>query len=307
MKKSYTSEELGSLLEEVSKDFSAFLAKSEDESEKKDPKEEGEKQEMPKDESKKMDSEMPKEESMKEEPKKEMSEGKESGEAPESKMPMEGEKQGMPAEDHGYDQEDMDHMHQMYSTMSKGELKAHHDIIRKCMDGMGFAKCESGMAKAEMEDAAKDAEGFRPNGGPSDGEAASTKTPKASDTQALEKSEKGLVLEVSSDKEIALIKSELQIAKSENEKSKKELEAAVAFITKFVEKTAPAGRAITSTDIIAKTENVNGNEKPLSKSEIMVKLSSKAKDPTLSKSDRDAITSYCLSKSNISKVSHLLK
>lgn len=305
MKKSYTSEELGSLLDEVSKDFSAFLAKSEDESEKKDPKEEGEKQEMPKEESKA--SETPKEDGSKEEPKKDMSEGKKDGEPEQSEMPMEGEKQEMPAEDHGYDDKDMQDMHSMYSTMPKSELKIHHDAIRKCMDGMGFAKCESGMAKAETEHAAKDAEGFRPNGGPSDGEAASSKTPKASGDQALEKSEKNLVINVSSDKEIALIKSELQAVKAENDKSKKELADALSFLTKFVEKTAPAGKAITSMDIIAKTENVNGNEKPLSKSEIMVKLSSKAKDPTLSKSDRDAITSYCLSKSNISKVSHLLK
>ena len=63
-------------------------------------------------------------------------------------------------------------MHQMYSSMKKPELKAHHDMIRKCMDSMGLAKCEDGMAKAEMEDSAKDAEGYRPNGGPKDGEAA---------------------------------------------------------------------------------------------------------------------------------------
>ena len=54
------------------------------------------------------------------------------------------------AQDHGYDDEDMDHMHSMYSSMSKPELKAHHDAIRKCMDSMGLAKCEDGMAKAEM-------------------------------------------------------------------------------------------------------------------------------------------------------------
>jgi len=234
-----------------------------------------------------------------------------------SKKPMEGEsaadkgvkdqhqqeagaKEGQEdAAGHDYDDEDMAHMHSMYSSMSKGELKAHHDCIRKCMDGMGLAKCEDGMAKAEMGDAAKDAEGNRPNGGPKDGGAASTKTPAASDAQALNKSEKDVAVE-----EVSLLKSELEAAKAESEKGKKELEAVKAFLTKFVEKTAPAGKAITSLDIIAKTEG-GKEEKPLTKGEIDAKLLAKAKDPTLSKSDRDAINSYYFSK-QIEKVSHLL-
>ncbi len=200
------------------------------------------------------------------------------------------------AMDHGYDDEDLAHMHSMYSSMSKPELKAHHDTIRKCMDSHGLAKCEDGMAKAEMEDGAKDAEGYRPNGGPHDGEAAKSKTPAASDAQALEKSEPTM--------EVSLLKSELQAAKAKGEEQQKNLEAVEAFLKKFVEKTAPAGKAITSLDIIAKTEG-GKNEKPLTKAEIDAKLLAKSKSSDLSKSDRDAINSFYFNK-NVETVRHLL-
>jgi hypothetical protein len=202
---------------------------------------------------------------------------------------------------HGYDEEDMKHMDSMYSTMSPDELKLHHDSIRKCMDSHGLSKCEDSVAKSEHGDA-KDGE-HRPNGGPKDGEAAKAKCPAASDAQALEKSEKDAVVEV---EEVSLLKSELEAEKAKSAQSKKELEAVEAFLKKFVEKTAPAGKAITSLDIIAKTESAN-EEKPLSKSEIDAKLIAKAKDSTLSKSDRDAINSYYCGSKDIKKVSHLLK
>lgn len=214
---------------------------------------------------------------------------------------QDGAKEGQADEGHNYDEEDMNHLHSMYSSMSRGELKAHHDAVRKCMDGMGLAKCESGMAKAEMEDGAKDAEGYRPNGGPCDGEAASSKTPAASDDQAMTKSEKDVVVDVSS--EIALVKSERDAALAESAQNKKNLEAVEAFLKKFVEKTAPMGKAITSLDIIAKTES-GKNEKPLTKSEIDAKLLAKSKSD-LSKSDRDAINSFYFNK-NVETIRHLL-
>jgi len=102
------------------------------------------------------------------------------------------------------------------------------------------------------------------------------------------------------------LKSELQAAKAESEATKKNLEAVETFLKKFVEKAAPAGKAITSLDVIAKTESATKTEKPLSKSEIDSKLLAKAKDQSLSKSDREAINSYYFTK-NIEKVSHLLK
>jgi hypothetical protein len=211
---------------------------------------------------------------------------------------QDGAKEGQADEGHGYDDEDMDHMHQMYSSMSKPELKAHHDTIRKCLESQGMAKCEDGMAKAEMEDGAKDAEGYRPNGGPHDGEAAKSKTAPASDDQALEKSEKNI-------DEVALLKSELEAVKAKSVEEKQNLETALQnFLTKFVEKTAPAGKAITSLDIIAKTED-SKNEKVLTKSEIDAKLLAKSRDSSTSTDDRKAINSYYFSK-NYESVRHLL-
>lgn len=306
----YTEEQLNSLIGEVEKEFTAHLVKAEEtfklaKSEDFPPKKEESKEKDEKkvsDESKgepdkKMESEKPEDKGVKDQDQQADDKANKDGQIQPGAA-----KEAAPAandESHGYDDEDMQHMHSMYSSMSRGELKAHHDAVRKCMDGMGLAKCEDGMSKSEMEDAAKDAEGYRPNGGPKDGEAAKAKTPASSDDQALEKSEKDAVVE-----ETSLLKSELESVKAKAEKGEKELEAVKAFLTKFVEKTAPAGKAITSLDIIAKTENMS-NEKPLTKNEIDAKLLAKAKDTSLSKSDRDAINSYYFSK-NVETVRHLL-
>lgn len=311
----YSTEELNSLVAQVEKEFSAHLAKaeqslklakSEDESDKDKSKE---KDESKGESDKKMESEKPEDKGIKDQHQQDDSKDDKGApmESKEGRMEEDKKENSKPsedphgeAEDHGYDDEDMQHMHSMYSSMSKPELKAHHDTIRKCMDGMGLAKCEDGMAKAEMEDAAKDAEGYRPNGGPKDGKGeAEGKGPKASDAQALEKSEKNLVIE-----EVSLLKSELEAAKADSLKNKKDLEAVTAFLTKFVEKTAPAGKAITSLDIIAKTESAQ-SEKQLSKSEIHEKLLAKSKDSKTTTADRNAINSYMFSK-NIDQIRHLL-
>lgn len=275
--KEYTQQQLSSLIADVEKEFSAHLAKtegsiklakSEDESKKDESKEED------KGEEKKMESEKPEDKDIKDqhqegESKEDKGEKLESKEERSEEDKKENSKPSDDAhgdaEDHGYDDEDMAHMHSMYSSMSKAELRAHHDAVRKCMDSHGLAKCEDGMAK----------------------------------------SEKDVVIEVAPDQEVSLLKSELEASRAQSEEHKKNLVAVEAFLKKFVEKTAPVGKAITSLEIIAKTES-GQEEKPLSKSEIDAKLLAKAKDQSLSKSDREAINSYYFSK-NIEKVSHLLK
>jgi hypothetical protein len=316
----YTEDQLKSLIADVEKEFttqftkaenSIKLAKSEDEKDKSKEKDEEKASKESKGESdKKMEEEKPEDKGIKDQHQQDTSK-EDKGEKLESKeerMKEDKEENSKPsddahgnAEDHGYDDEDMAHMHSMYSSMKKSELKAHHDCIRKCMDGMGLEKCEDGMAKAETSDAAKDAQGYRPNGGPKDGKAESeSNTPACSDEQALDKSEKNIVIE-----EVSLLKSELEATRAESKKNKENLDAVAEFLKKFVEKTAPAAKAITSLDVIAKTEN-GSEEKPLQKSEIDAKLLSKAKDRSLSQSDRNAINSYYFSK-DIKKVSHLLK
>jgi hypothetical protein len=331
IKKSYSESELNSLMADVAKEFSTHIAKAEEtlglkksEDDQPDQKKVNgaadDKKNSAKDEK---TSAMENKDGGKSDDKRNaaadesQSQGDRSKEAAEDKSgkPIEGEKAGDKGVDdqhqqqdgakegqadmgHNYDDEDMQHMHSMYSSMSPGELKAHHDSIRKCMDGHGLAKCEGGMMKAEMEDGAKDSQGYRPNGGPKDGKAENEcKAAAPTDTQALNKSEST---------QIDLMKSELQIAKAETEKSKKEVAAVTDFLKKFVEKTAPAGKAITSLDIIAKTEG-STEEKPLQKSEIDARLTAKARELTLSKSDREAINSYYCGSKDIKKVSHLLK
>lgn len=319
----YTEQELNSLIKSVEKEFATHLAKAgeslklaksedgppKDESKEKDEAKAGSESKGEPD--KKMESEKPEDKGVSDQHQQDDSKDDKGQpmESKEARTEEDGKENAQPSDDphgeamdHGYDDEDMQHMHSMYSSMSKPELKAHHDTIRKCMDSHGLAKCEDGMAKAEMVDGAKDAEGYRPNGGPSDGEAAKEKTPAPSGDQALEKSEKNMVVEVAP--EIALLKSELEASKAKSDEQKKNLEAVEAFLKKFVEKTAPAGKAITSLDIIAKTEDAN-KEKPLTKSEIDAKLLAKAKDVSLSKSDRDAINSFYFNK-NVETVRHLL-
>lgn len=288
----YTTQDLEKMISEVTTLFTADLAKAEDESKKKDESKAGKESDG---ESKKpMESEKPEDKGVKDQHQQDTSSKEGEGKMPESKEAQaEGEQAptaGDPADESGYDAEDHSHMEQMYRGMNRGELKAHHDCIRKCMD--------SSMAKSEMEDGAKDAQGYRPNGGAKDGEAAATKTPAASDEQPMTKSEQG--------SEIALIKSEFEAFKAKSADEKKTLETALSnFLTKFVEKTAPAGKAIMSLDIIAKSADVS-NEKPLTKSEIDGKLLAKSKELSLAKSDREAINSYYFSK-NIETVRHLLK
>lgn len=170
-----------------------------------------------------------------------------------------------------YDEEDFEHMHKMYASMSKGELKAHHDAVRKALDSQGMAKCgEMEMKKAEETVEVK-AEAVQPE-----------------------------------TKEVELLKSELETQKAKAEELKKNLDAVSEFLSKLVKKTAPAGKAITSLDVITKSEDIK-EEKELTKSEITSILAKKAADPSLSKSDREAINAYYLNGASINSISHLLK
>jgi hypothetical protein len=100
---------------------------------------------------------------------------------------------------------------------------------------------------------------------------------------------------------------EVDLLKAENETLKKNFDAVQEFLTHLVKKTAPQGKAIISLDVIAKSE-LPPEDKTLTKGEIHEILKSKTADPSLKKSDRDAITSYYLNgQLNVSGISHLLK
>jgi len=110
--------------------------------------------------------------------------------------------------DHGYDDEDMDHMHKMYMSMSKAELKAHHDAVRKCLDGQSMQK-DGDMAMA----------------------------------MSMDKSEKDTSIEVKIPdltKEHDLLKSELNAEKSKTAELQKKVDLATEFMAKLAaKKSAP--------------------------------------------------------------------
>lgn len=177
-------------------------------------------------------------------------------------------------EDHGYDDQDVEEMHKMYHSMSKAELDLHKATAEKCL----MAKCGEmkQMDKSEKETVVK--------------------------IPALETK-----VEVKSE-DNTLIKSQLETLSKENVELKKNVESLVDAMTKFVNtKKAPARKAITEIGFLNKSEEEKTEEKALSKGEITTILSRKAQEPTLSKSDREAIDKYYLGNAGQEIVRHLLK
>lgn len=331
----YTEKDVANLIAQVEEAFTSQLAKSESELLAKS--EDGEKPED-KHEEKEEHEEKPKHEAKDEESKE-----------------HEGKEEHHEDKGHDYDDEDMAHMEKMYRSMSKGELAAHHDCIKKCMGGSEMdkhglspeemkakmAKGEDGIERCEPKDTpgakspASKAGGMQMkksdgNGGemsssePKDTPGAKSPASKEQDSVSKEmaKTETGKVercepkntpgakSEASKAEGMQMEKSEkteVELLKSELETQKKNFEAVQEFLTKLVKKTAPQGKAITSLDVIAKSET-SVEEKSLTKGEMVEKLKAKAADPSLKKSDRDAINAFCLNGYiNVNSISHLLK
>jgi hypothetical protein len=271
----YTDQDLRNLISEVEKQFTAhlsglssdttLLAKAEDAEEKKEEAKE-----------EKAEDKAEVKEEAKEEKKEEAQEEAQEA-APEAKEEVKEESKEEQTEEADaddvcdYDEEDLEHLHKMYSSMKKAELKIHHDAVRSALDSYGMEKC------GEIE---------------------------------MAKSENDVVVEIKEDtksaEEIELLKSEVEAQKSKAETLQKNLDAVKEFLTKYVEKTAPKGKAITSLDVIAKSEIVE-EKKEWTKQEIDSVLSKKVASPTLTKSDRDLINEYYLNGKNVNIISHLLK
>lgn len=289
----YTDESVNQLIKAVEEQFQAHLAKADAEAsdlaksegasevveaelakaedEKPEAKDKEEKKEAPKSEEKP-------EAAAAEAPKADAAPAKEEGEAaaPNAEAPA-ADAEAAPAapadaEGHGYDAEDLAALEQMYASMSRPELKAHHDAIKACLDAQGMEKCGS-MAMAE---------------------APAAPAPMA-------KSEETVPAEVE------LLKSESSAKDVKIQELQKSLDVATEFLNKlFTKKTAPKEKAITSLETIAKNEGVN-EDKELSKGEINAILTKKASDPSLKKSDRELINAFCLTGTSINSISHLLK
>lgn len=286
----YTEQELSQLIKNLETEFSAHiadiagsapasLAKAEDE------KPEGESEDKPA-ESKEAKPEESKEEKPADAPAAESKEAKPEGEAP---APAAEEAPAPAAADEasGYDAEDIAHMDQMYMSMSKAELLAHHDSCVRALDAIGAEHTHA--APAAQAPAAAPAAPEAPAAAPGEIDKCGDMT--------MSKSENA---------EFELAKSEAAAAKAQVEELKKNLAGVQDFLTQLVKK-VPQGKAITNYEQVTKSESVGNEEKTLSKSEITSILMKKAADPTLSKNDRDAINAFYLNQANLNTISHLLK
>lgn len=206
-----------------------------------------------------------------------------------------------------YDAEDMAHLEKMYASMSREELICHHDAIKMALDASAAAAAPAPGAApdalaAPAPDAGVDKMGMAM--------AMSEKQAKSGDTMSKTETNASVEIKIEDQKpskEVELLKSEVAAEKAKVDGLQKNLDAVTAFITKLVEKkAAPQGKAITSLESIAKSEGSN-EEASLSKGEITAILAKKAADPSLKKSDRDAINAYYLNSGSINSISHLLK
>jgi hypothetical protein len=319
----YTEKDVAQLVADVEKAFTAHLAKAESSVLAKS--EDGEKDHEEKEEHKEKPEhkEHEEHEEHEEKPEHEAKEHHEEGEAHE----------GHEGHDHDYDEEDMEHMHKMYRSMSKGELAVHHEAIKKCIETGASAEPhgpEGKVSSASKEQDAMVKGGLKKsdgNGG--EMESCSPSGPKGALSPAskeqddISKAETGKIescepkktpgakspaskadgvqmMEKSENQEVELLKTELAAEKAEKAAIKE-------FLTLFAKKAIPQGKAITSLDVVAKSE-MPSEDKSLSKKEVHEILKSKTADPSLKKSDRDAITSYYLNgQVNVQSISHLLK
>jgi hypothetical protein len=272
--KQYTQQELDSLVREVELKFESELKKSENiqitapiEASliKAEEKVEEKKPEEKVEEKKPEEKVEAKEENKEEKKPEEKVEEKKPEEKVEEKKPVEAP---ISEDEHGYDDEDMQYLEKMYRSMSKSELKLHHDTIRKTLDGMGMEKC------GEM--------------------------------STMNKSEESSV--VQANPELELAKSEILAIKAEKDELKKSMDAIQEFLTKLVKTVPQrkAITSLDSITPINKSEGMN-EEVELTKSEITAILTKKASDPKLSKEDREAINGFYMSKPDINKIRHLLK
>lgn len=297
----YTEQELSTLIKNLETEFSAHiaevtgaaqpasLAKAEDEkpAEKKDES----KDKAPAAESK-PDAKESKEEKPKDAPAADAKEAPEAGQeaaapaAPSEEQPT-GEAPIAPSADEGasgYDAEDIAQMDQMYMSMSKAELLAHHDSCVRALDAQGAEHTHAAPAQPAAPAAP----------------AAEAQAPVAEEKMemSMNKSEPNAELE--------LAKSEAAAAKAKAEELQKNLSGIQEFLTQLVKK-VPQGKAITSLEQVSKSEAGATEVQELSKSEINAKLLAKAADPKLTKTDRDAINAFYLNQANFNTINHLLK
>lgn len=177
-------------------------------------------------------------------------------------------------------------MHKMYASMGKSELELHKTAMEKCW----MQKCGE-MQVAKSEEQPKEA-------------IKEEKLEKSEENEVIKKAQEEATLAKS---ELETKSKELEGAKKENEDLKKNVEELVAALNDFMTKKGPTRKAITSIEYVKKSEVEDKKaEKELTKSEITAILTRKAADPSLSKTDREAINKYYLKGASLEVVKHLL-
>lgn len=181
------------------------------------------------------------------------------------------------------DSEDFETIDDLYASMTKSEVEAHYSSLKKVM----MAKAEE--KEEEKEESKEHEEEEKKDKKEDKEEDKKEEMEKCGDMSAAKKSEKSLV--------------------EENEELKKSIETLNDLVSKlFSAKKAPTQKAITATNFIAKSEELETETvsiAEMSKGEVTAKL--KALDfQSLSKSDRDAINNFYLQNGSVEKIKHLI-
>ena len=177
-----------------------------------------------------------------------------------------------------YDEEDINEMNEMYSSMTKAEAEAHFESLKKVI-----SKEEAEEVQAEEEVVAK------------------------SEVKDDKKSE-------NKDEETKLLKSEVESLKSDKDKLEKSLKDLTAALAKFVKgNSAPKQKAITRIEYVAKsedevkTETKSEDVSKLDKAEIAKRLTAKIRTGKLEKAEKEKINEfYQTGSKNIESIRHLL-
>lgn len=269
-----TKQSLDQIVSDIEKEFSFYLAKSEDaikeeaEDDMAEDKKTESKVKSDKMHGKKEVGGFEKETEPKEKSSKEPKSSDEAMEDEKNQKEHEDEEPKEDSKSHGYSDSDIEELHKMYGAMGKSEL----DLHKKACDHHWANKC------GEMDKC---------------------------DDMPMAKSAKNKAINLKGDLKI---EQSVEMLKSENADLKKTVEDLVQAMTKFVAgKKAPTRKAITEISVIEKSEKEQIDLSRIPSAEITKILSQKTMEKTLSKSDRELIDSYYFKKVGVDAIAHLLK
>ena len=222
--------------------------------------------------------------------------------------------------------EEFETIDDLYASMSKNEIEAHYSSLKKVMMAKSEDESEEEDKEHEEKEKKKDKEEMEKCG-----EMSAKKAERAEGRTAEPMNEwrkkvkeegghdeddsphaaeqKARAAQKKAATEAHGVKKSEQSLIEENQELKKNLETLNDLVSKlFSAKKAPTQKAITATNFIAKSEELETETvsiAEMSKSEVTAKL--KALDfQSLSKSDRDAINNFYLKNESVEKIKHLI-